>query len=230
MNIVYALTRNIYHKLLPSITSLLEHNPKASIYILAEDDSVPGVPDRCKVINVSGQTYFKPGSVNYRNQFTYINLLKVCYGDLLPVQKVIHLDVDTIICDSLEPLWKTDIKGKWFAAVPEYKGRYKPFGDLYYNMGVALINLAKMRADNIQPLMVDYLNTVRQPWADQDAWNKYGLEQDKALTIDIRWNENCMTGETDSPAIVHYCSIANWFENKAMHRREFLDRYLPPIA
>lgn len=225
MNVVYALTRDVYQMLLPSITSLAEHNPKANIYILCEDDVFPHeLPCKAKIINVSGQEYFPPGGVNYNNQFTYINLLKVVYPELLRCNKVIHLDIDTIICDSLEGLWKTDVKGKWFAAVPEIRGSYKPFGDIYYNMGVALINLAQMRKDGIVPEMVNYLNTVPQPWADQDAWNKYGM--DKAVQLPFRYNENCMTDYTDDPAIVHYCSIGDWYTNRGMFRREYLDKYL----
>lgn len=226
MNIVYAMTRNVYGWILPSLRSLFDHNPDAKVYILCEDDELD-LPFKVNVINVKDQKFFSPGSVNYRNAFSYINLLKVCYPDILPkCQKVIHLDIDTIVNDSLEEFWKTDVKGKWFAACQEYRGRYKPFGDRYYNMGVALINLQQMRKDEIQQTMVDYLSNVPQPWADQDAWNKYGLEQDKIADLPIRWNENVMTGFTDDPGIVHYCSIRDWFTNKSMSRREYLDKYM----
>ena len=226
MNVVYAMTRNVYHKIIPSIKSLTEYNPKVNIYILAEDDVVPDLPCKATIINVADQKWFPPTGVNYNNHFKYINLLKVCYPEILPkLQRVIHLDIDTIICEDLTPFWNTDVKGKWFAACPEYSGGYKPFGPVYYNMGVALINLAQMRKDKIVPAMVEYLNTVPQPWADQDAWNKYAIEQDKAAVLDIRYNENKMTGYTDNPAIVHYCSISNWWEDRGIYRHEFLDRY-----
>lgn len=224
MNIVYALTRNYYERLVPSYTSLMEWNPKAKVFVLAEDDDI-GLP--VTVINVSGQTTFPKNGPNYNNQFTYINLLKVCYPSLLPCNKVIHLDVDTVVCDSLEPLWKINVTGKWLAAVPERNGWYKPFGKTYYNMGVALINLAQLRKDHAEEEMVRYLNTVRQPWADQDAWNR---NLDKVVEAPVRFNENRMTGETANPAIVHYCSIGNWWTNYTMHRREYLNKYIPPFG
>ena len=227
MNIVYAMTRNVYEKILPSLRSLAETNQKATVYILCEDDALPfKTPMPVKVVNISGQEYFPEAGPNYHNRFGFINLLKVCYPSILKVQKVIHLDIDTIVCDSLEDLWKTNITGKWFAAVPELCGRYKPFGPDYYNMGVALINLQQMRKDDIQPVMVEYLNTISQPWADQDAWNKYGIAQDMIIPLPVRFNENVMTGSTDNPAIVHYCSISDWYENTKMERREYLDRYM----
>lgn len=225
MNIVYAFTADYAPKAFPSMRSLKEHNPKAKVFVVTEADELD-LPIEAEIINIKDQTWFPPTGVNYRNQFTYINLLKVCYASILPVNKVIHLDCDTIICDSLEPLWKIDLKGKWFAACPEYRGQYKPFGDLYYNMGIALINLTQIRKDGIEDAMVDYLNTVPQPWADQDAWNKYALEQDKAVPIDIRFNENHMTGFSDEPAIVHYCGMRDWYESPFIPRREYLDKYL----
>ncbi len=226
MNIVYALTRNVYHYILPSMKSLAEHNPKARVFILAEDDELPfELPMKAEIINVSDQEYFPKSGVNYYNAFSYINLLKVCYPLLLPVRKVIHLDADTIVCGSLEELWKTDVNGKWFASCNESKSTYKPFGKLYYNMGISLINLEQMRKDKIIPKMIEYLNTVKQPWADQDAWNKYGLEQDKIVPIDVKYNECFATGYTNDPVIVHYCGIHDWFTKKNMYRVEYLNKY-----
>lgn len=233
MNIVYAMTRNVYHKILPSLRSLAEHHPDAVVYILAEDDHLPfDLPIKCTIINVSGQEFFtEENCVNIRNRFGgYINLLKVYYPTLLPrIDKVIHLDVDTIICDGLDGFWNIDNDGKWFASVPEYlakHGREKLFGDVYYNMGVSLINLEQMRKDKIEPVMGGYLREVEQPFADQDAWNKYGIEQDKAVAVPLRYNENMSTGYTGNPAIVHYCGIDDWYENKSIYRRKYLDAYL----
>ena len=226
MNIVYSMTRNVYEWILPSMRSLAEHNPDADVYILAEDDTLPfDLPMPAQIINVSGQGFFRKGSSNYDNMFSYINLLKVVYPQILPFDKVIHLDLDTIICGSLTGLWDTDLSGKWFGAVQEYKGTYRPFGEKYYNMGIAVINLAQMREDGVDMLMQDYLNSGKRKWADQDAWNYYGLREDKIVPLDIRWNENCMTGYTDSPAIVHYCSYRDWWTKKNMFRVEFLNRY-----
>lgn len=228
MNVVYAMTRNVYEWILPSLRSLAEHHPDARVFILAEDDKLPfELPITATIINVSGQKYFpKSECVNYTNMFSYINLLKVRYPSILEgVDKVIHLDIDTIICDSLEGMWNTDLSGKWFGAVQEYKGKYRPFGERYYNAGVLVINLEQMRSDKAECDMQCYLNTVRQPWADQDAWNKYGLKDNKIVTMDVRWNESQMTGYTDNPAIVHYCGYRDWWTKQDMHRVGYLNKY-----
>lgn len=224
MNIVYCCTANYIDKIKPSIRSLRKHNPKAKVYLITEADSCD-IED-VEVIDIRGQEWFTPQNcVNYYNQFTYVSFMKVLYPTLLPVDKVIHLDGDTIINDSLEPLWKTDLKGKWFGMCQEYRGWYRPFGDKYYNSGVYVANLKQLRKDKIQNTMVDYLRNVKQPWGEQDALVKYGLEQDKFVDIDIRYNENQFTGFTDNPAIVHYAGISDWWSNPHISRAEYLNRY-----
>lgn len=223
MNVVYSLTRNVYDWLLPSVRSLAKYNPSARVFILAEDDDLPlDLPIKAEVINISGQKYF-PNIAKHRSEAFggYINHLKLWYSDLLPVNKVIHLDIDTIICDKLDGLWKTDVNGKWFAAVPESQTWYRPFGDKYYNMGVALFNLQQIRKDKKQQEMTDFLLNTNQPYADQNAWNKFG----KPAILDLRYNESKVTGKTDDPAIVHFCAIHDWWTNKKMFRREYLEEY-----
>lgn len=226
MNIVYAMTHHVYEWILPSLRSLAATNPDANVYVLAEHDELPfNLPMPVTVINVSGQKWFPESGINYNNGFKYINLLKVRYPSILPVERAIHLDIDTIVCDSLDGLWNTDLEGKWFGAVPERQTWYRPFGDSYYNMGIAVINLAQMREDKIEHPMQDYLNLVKQPFADQDAWNLFAIAEDKAVPVDVRWNEGIPTGYTQNPAIVHYCGIKDWFSRRGMFRGEYLDRY-----
>ena len=227
MNIVYAITRNVYEWAVPSIKSLAEHNPKAKVFMLAEDDEFPyDLPIDVQMINVSDQTYF-PDIASHRKQDFggYINHLKLWYSSFLTVNKVIHLDIDTIICDKLDGLWKTDVSGKWFAAVPENQTWYNPFGDKYYNTGVVLFNLAQLRKDKPQQDMTDYLLNTEQPFADQNAWNKFGHEQDKIAELDLRYNESRVTGKTSEPAIIHYCSYPDWWTNKNIDRISYLDSY-----
>lgn len=235
MIIVYAMSRNLYPCFLPTLTSLLEHNDPERIYILAEDSCLPyDLPDICKVINVAGQTVFPPTGPNSRTVFTYMAMMRACYTDLLPTEhKVIQLDIDTIICDSLEPLWDIDMTGKWLAACPEYKGIYKPWDKTYYNIGVAVYNLDQMRADNAMGKMVNMLNT-RHLWCiEQDAINFFAVP-DKVVPIPVRYNESFCCGQTDHPAVVHYAGFPDWWTRSDMPRVGYLDRYrtasqLPPV-
>ena len=225
MNIVYALTRNLYSYLKPTLTSLLEHNQPEKIYILAEDDELPGLPDNAEVINVSKQKWFPPDNPNMKSQFTYMAMCRACYCELLPVDKVIQLDIDTIICDSLEPIWNIDLTDKWFAACPEYLGLYNPFGKQYYNIGVCVYNLEQMRKDNAQDQLVNILNLNKLFCLEQDAINYLGVPK-KVKDIPVRYNESFCCGYTDDPAVVHFAGWPDCWTNKTLFRHEYLERYM----
>ena len=225
MRVVYEATRNYYPYLLPSIRSLLDHNNPEVVYVLAEDDKITGLPDVCQIINVSKQTWIRGSSPNYHNYYSWMVLMRVCLPALLPCDKVLQLDVDTIICDNLQPLWDTELDGKWFAAVQEYESMYRPYGDRYYNAGVMLLNLDQMRADNAMQIFVDELNTRRYRFPEQDLLNLYGVP-DKVVDIPVRYNESFCCGYTDDPAVIHFAGYRDWYGNLALFRSEYMFRYL----
>ena len=227
MIIVYSMTRNLYPKILPSIRSVLDHND-ARIYVLAEDDSVPDLPKECEVINVSDQTFFPKDGANYKTSFTYMVLMRLAYPALFKEDRIISLDVDTIVCDSLLPIWEKEMDGKWIAAVPERLSNWRPYGGIYFNVGVCVYNLKQMREDNIAPTLINYVNTHRLTYCEQDCLNYFGLSQRKIAQIPLRYNESYATGMTLNPAVVHYAGVKDWYENRDIFRREFLDKYCPP--
>ena len=225
MNVYYGLTRNLYPYLKWSITSLLEHNEDVRLFIFAEDEELPfGIPCEHKVFNVSNQTYYGASCRNLHSRFTYMPMLRVCLPELLDIDKVISLDVDTIICDSLKPLWDIDLTDKWIAWCAEHRGNYNPFNQKYYNSGVAVLNLDQMRKDDVTKKAVELLNYQYFPYTDQDVMNLYAVPQ-KTVDIDVRFNESFCCGKTDNPAIVHYAGIGDWYRNETMYRHEYLDKY-----
>lgn len=239
MTVFFTASRNLYPYLYPPIYSLLETNPDVEkIYILCEDDELNvswDVPEQVECINVSGERVFLQDSPNIRTAFSRVTLMRACIADLVPesVKRIIQLDADVIITDSLQPLWDLDMTGKWIAACKENeKSTQKAFQDLderYFNVGVAVLNLEQIRKDGITQRIVNYLNTVYMPWIDQDAWNNFGLKEGKILEIEnVRYNESFVTGYTEDPAIVHFCGIGCWWLPKQYYRREYWDKYYPP--
>lgn len=230
MKVAYAATKNLYPWLKPTITSLLEYNEVEEIILMIEDDAVPeGLPAaNYKVLNVSHQTVFDESCPNIGTQFTYMAMMRALYADLLPDEdRIISLDVDTIICDDLTPIWNMDLTGKWMSAAIEYFGKYNPFHTYaYFNVGVTVFNLAEMRKDNAGKLMTDLLYAVKLPCIEQDALNYYTVIPKKVIELPTRYNESIVTGMTRSPAVVHYAGFKDWTENYIMPRREYLDRYL----
>ena len=220
---VYSGTRNLYPDMVTAAKTLVMHSSVEKIYFLIEDDKFPEkLPPIIETINVSGQQFFPKRGANFRTQFSYMSLLRACYTKILPesIDKVLQLDVDTIVTDDIDELWEVDLTGKWFAAVLEDKSTYKPYGPVYYNIGVAMFNLAQIREDFADDLMIYTLNTQKMPYIDQDVWNLFG--RDKSVQIPGRFNESRVTHLSDNPAVVHYAGIKDWQTNPEAHRANYL--------
>ena len=226
MRFAYFLSRNIYRYLLPSIMSLLDHNKNVkAIYIFCEDDEFPyQLPDVCKVINITDQQWIRHDSPNWTNMFTWVGLVRPCLPKLLPrVNKIIQLDVDTIICDDLSEIWNADMTGKYMLACDEKLGQYKIAGhEKYYNIGVAVLNLKQIRQDKFDDVLINALNTRYFQYIGQDAWNI--LAYNRILEMPTRYNECFATGSSDDPAIVHYASVGQWWL-PGVPRQEYYDKY-----
>lgn len=222
---VYSGTKNLYSDMVTAAKSLVANSSVDRIYFLIEDDVFPEeLPPIIKTLNVSGQKYFPKNSANIKSPFSYMALLRVCYADLLPdVDEVLQLDVDTVCVDNIDELWDVDLTGQWFAAVEEKLSTYKPFGALYYNIGVAMFNLKQIREEKADKLLIRYLNTHKTPYIDQDAWNRHMAGRN--VSLPTRFNESFVTGFTDNPAIVHYAGFKDWQDNPRLSRREYLRRY-----
>lgn len=79
------------------------------------------------------------------------------------VHKVLNIDCDTIIVDTIEPLWNTDMTGKVFGGMLEcINDRYrrnvgKNDGDYYLNGGIVFLNLDEVRVGNYERKFTDCL-------------------------------------------------------------------------
>lgn len=205
--------------------SLIHNSNVEKVYFLIEDASFPEeLPPVIETVNVSGQGFFPKSGVNFRTSFTYMSLLRVCYTKLFPdLDRVLQLDVDTVVVDNIDELWDVDLNGKYFAAVEEKLSTYKPYGPKYYNIGVAMFNLDLARNTGMDEKLISFLNTVKVPYIDQDAWNRFGIGREIALPV--RFNESFVTGYTESPAIVHFAGFRDWENNPRVCRREYLKKY-----
>ena len=118
--------------------------------------------------------------------------------ELLPnVERVLYLDADLIALDSLEPLWETDLKGNYVAAVTNVFGPWDvdypaklglPSPESYFNTGVLLMDLDEMRADNCTTALRECaLEHGEAFWfPDQDAMNV--VLAGRRLPLHPRWN------------------------------------------
>ena len=224
--VVYTGTRNLYEHMVTAAKSLMVNSPVDKVYLLIEDDAFPfPMPECVEVINLNDHMLFTRSSPNWQTQFSPYCLMRAATAKLLPkeLDRVLQLDVDTIVEDSLDELWEMDLTGKYFAAVPEYLGTFKPYGPVYFNCGVMMLNLGEIRASGIDDKLIEMLETEWVPYIDQDAWNKLGA--DKAAVMPVRFNESFCCGYTNNPAIIHYAGHRDWMMNRNVPLYSYLQKY-----
>jgi lipopolysaccharide biosynthesis glycosyltransferase len=118
--------------------------------------------------------------------------------ELVPeVERVLYLDVDTIVADALEPLWRTELGDAYLGAVTNvfqenHRWRPRELGlagpEVYFNSGVLLLNLEAMRREGVTAALLECVATRGQEleWPDQDALNL--VLGARRVALHPRWN------------------------------------------
>ena len=122
---------------------------------------------------------------------------RIFLPELLPdLDRILCLDVDLLIADSIEPLWRLDMGDSLIAAVtnvlaPMYMRRPSELGldpRAYFNAGVMLFDLEKMRradvTERIRSFAVEHADEL--VLRDQDALNR--ILASRRMPIHPRWN------------------------------------------
>jgi len=206
---VYAGTRNVYEDMIPSMKSLLIHSDVDKIYFLIEDDKFPyELPPEVECINVSNQKWFNNDGPNINNRCSYMVLLRVAFSKLFPeLDRILTIDNDTIVRENISNLWDINLENYYIAGCAEPKKTNNSF--LYINMGLAMINLKKIREDCVDDKMIQALNEHYFIEAEQSCINLFC--KDHILEISSEYNDNNYTKKNNSKQkIVHYAQVKNW--------------------
>lgn len=209
---VYAGTRNLYHKMAVAAKALTMHTRMDKVVFLTEDNDFPEwLPDIVEIKNVSGQTWFRPDGPNFVSHWTWMTMMRVVIPWLLPEEsRALSMDVDTLATRDIGPLFDTDMKGNLLAMVEEPTRSKNPF--LYFNMGVALMDLDALRASGRVEEMVDTLNRRKLQFIDQDAVNIRC--QGRILPIAPQFNSCPFTREPADARIIHFAANRHYEEKE----------------
>ena len=206
-SVVYAGTRNIYQHMVTAAKSLLCHTQVDRVWFLIEDNDFPaGLPDVIRTKNMSGQTWFDPDGPNYKCRWSYMSMMRLALHEIFPEEeRMLWLDVDTIVNKDIGGLFGMDMEGCYVAAAEEPMRSRDPFR--YYNAGVMLMDLDKLR-DGKADDMIRMINTRKMHFPDQDVVNL--LCQGKIADMDPYYNSNFWIVEVDDPAITHFAADRNY--------------------
>jgi len=219
----YCMTRNIYEQVIPSMKSLLEHSDVDRIYLLTEDDDTGiAFPGCVTTVNVAGQQYFPRDGPNYNNGWTWMVMMRMALCHVLPdLDRILALDLDTIVREDISELWDTPIQNHYCAGVAE-SGKSRT-GAPYINMGVVLWNLQKMR-DGKADEVIQKLNEHYYRFPEQDCFNS--CHENKIYFLSAEYNANYYTDMTRGFRIRHYAAEPGWYYDEPIVR-EYISKPWP---
>jgi lipopolysaccharide biosynthesis glycosyltransferase len=155
--------------------------------------------------------------------------------------RLIYLDVDTIVQDEISKLWNFPLDGYTVGAVqdpgktfdcawggvPNYAELGLPGNTPYFNSGVLLIDPKKWRAENISADVISALGKYKEHVRMADQYGLNVAFANKWLMLNPKWNWFAFQ-ENEDPLIVHFLDIKPIFTSyngKDVYKQEFF-RYL----
>ena len=208
----------------------------------------------CKMLGYGFNNYEVPeklfGEMPVNKHYSKAMYYRILAGEILPksCKRMLYLDPDVLVINSLAPLWKLTLGSKTFAAASHImeEGVINNINQLrlrtdaiYYNTGVLLMDLNLMRKLVVREEVFSFLrqNSSRLLLPDQDVFNSLFWREVQQIPDEL-WNYDVrkysprylMSGgslnETwiiEHTAILHYCGKAKpW---NASYRYRFGNLY-----
>lgn len=205
----FCCTRNWYIHLYTIIYALLKHNKVDKIYLFIEDDEISYLKnDKIEFININNLLeYVKQDSPNYNTKYTKLSYLRCYFSKILNEDKILYLDVDTLVVDNIQELWDLDLEDNVIAGVHE-PGEWNKYlntyglDDTYINSGVLLMDLKKIREEKLDDSMIYLLNHNKYAFPDQDVINL--VCRNRIHHLNNIYNSSETTGIVDNAKILHY--------------------------
>ena len=225
--IVLAGDRNYTTQLETTIKSILYHNRDVKIYILNQDIMPDWFRKPRKIARMLGSEIIDiklPEQAVFQGWETREYISPMTYAryfipDYISEDKVLYLDSDLIVNQSLETLFDTDLQGNLLAAVWDTDG-------ITFNAGVMLVNNKKWRKEKLKERLIEQsIVTIREVEegrfgnfnGDQTILNQVcssqWLELDKEFNLQVGHDTTAFYNKWENyfnelvpPSIIHFVS------------------------
>lgn len=187
INVVFITDENY---VLPTLTALLSlklnSTSRVNAFVITENISQNSVNS----INAISDKNFNVILKRIENPYEYVNtthihvskaaMIKFALPNLFPeFNRILYLDSDILVEKDLTQLYDASLEDVYAAAVVDMQGQvgeslHVYLGlEKYMNSGVMLLNLEKMRNENISDKLLEAkLHDERKKFMDQDAFNQ----------------------------------------------------------
>lgn len=210
INLMFCGNYKVYDGMIIAILSIIKHTKKPlNIYVLTMDLSdindeylpinkehilvlekiIKNVNNESKIQLIDITDIFKTEMTNSKNikthytPYIFIRLFSDKVKEL--PDKILYLDTDIVCYKNIEQLYSRKIDDYDFAACVDYLGQFF-ISKRYINSGVLLMNLKKMRQDNLLEKCRKMCNTKKMLLPDQTALNKICKSK---LYLERKYNE-----------------------------------------
>lgn len=189
----------------------------------------------CKInfIQVYERMFEEYKKVKTHKYVTLATYFRLKLPTILPaVSRVIYLDCDMIVEESLEKLFNKYLGNCAIAGVHDIKNRRVQENPTYVNAGMLLMDLDNMRSQNLEEKFLkwtnEHIDTIKT--GDQEIINE--VCRGNILLIEDEWNVQSSnftnrSSYTNSPKIIHYVSERKpWHYGSFSYHRDLYFKYL----
>ena len=201
IDICFCITSNIFDRLIPVIYSLRKYSDSIfNIYIILDTNNfdqyykkLQRFNDKMKFVLMDITLLKKHINSQIDMSKTYMDYAKLLIPTLLSNKdKILYLDYDIIIKkEGIEQLWNTDVTDYYLAAVEDIIDKFSTilkiknqekriFHDItnfYFNTGVMLMNLKKIREDRYDEKLINILHQKQDINSNDDLKRIYDLKK-----------------------------------------------------
>lgn len=208
INIAFAVDNNFVQQLATTIVSILRSSNKQDKFNFYVLDGGISPYNKEKVEKLKSIKHFNIEYLVINNDdfkhcpipeslyFTKATYYRFKLQSLVSIDKILYMDCDILVRKSLSELYSVDVENKYAAVVEDMMFTVGKLGERcstlgvsrYFNAGIMVLNLKKMREDNIEAKCFEFVEKTPEKvkWVDQCVLNS--IFEEKVKFIDKKYN------------------------------------------
>jgi lipopolysaccharide biosynthesis glycosyltransferase len=250
MNIAYACDDNYIAHTGISVLSLFDKNEmveEINIYLISVDISAENIRQIQDIVDKYQRKLivipFKELCPNLKlsNVGRHIETVyaKLFFGNIENIDKIIYLDSDIIINNSLQEMWEINLGDNYYGLVKTVTKDYSEklgltTSDIFFNDGVAIVNTRKLREGNMQQKFLAFIDqyhgnppvlsegTINVVCKDKiqaihpkfnfgSSFLMYDNKSMRIMANEVEYYSDKMLNDArKSPVVIHY--LTGWFK------------------
>ena len=197
ISIAFSCNNEWIDKLAVTVISILENANKNDFYHFYILDGGISEINKIKLSKIKSKINFKLEYLKINKElfknaplshhFKLETYYRLALANLISDDKLLYLDVDILVHKNISELFNIDIENYYAAAVEDILSKERKIHKLnvkkYFNAGVLLLNLKKIRDENLEKEFFDVINHHSNliTWVDQCVLNHVFKENVKFL-------------------------------------------------